>query len=82
MPNLKWNSTEYSNVLRKRQITQHKISSQKELAPERIKIWKLSVHVRKKLTPYKGKERDPIEQEAESIIYNQEFNVVSQAFHW
>lgn len=66
MPNLKWNSMEYSNVLRKRQITQHKISSQKELAPERIKIRKLSVHVHKKSLGYQvnslqGKRKGPHE---------------------
>lgn len=52
MPNLKWNPMKYSNVLRKRQITQHKISSQKELAPKRIKIRNLSVHVHKKSLGY------------------------------
>lgn len=39
---------EYSNVPKKQQKTQHKASSQKELAPERIKIQKLTPYKRKK----------------------------------
>lgn len=76
MPNLKWNSMEYSNVPKKQQKTQHKASSQKELAPERIKIQKLTPYKRKK-----KKEGGLMEQEAEIIIYYQEFNVFPQGFH-